>query len=42
MLTVYLFETKPDFTVDLSKIPSSNLADECDNIINHHTNKVHR
>ena len=36
MLTIYLFSHKPDCTVDLSKIPSNELADECDNILNHH------
>ena len=36
MLTVYLFSNKPDCTVDLSRIPSNELADECDNILNHH------
>ena len=36
MLTVYLFSIKPEHTVDLSKIPSNALADECDNIFNHH------
>jgi hypothetical protein len=36
MLNVYLFEKKPYCTVDLSKIPSSDLADECDKIFNHH------
>jgi hypothetical protein len=36
MLTVYLFSIKPEHTVDLSKIPSNALADECDNILTHH------
>ena len=36
MLTIYLFSNKPECTVDLSRIPSNELADECDNILNHH------
>ena len=42
MLYVYLFEikTKPNFTIDLSKIPTSRLADECDSILDHHNESV--
>jgi hypothetical protein len=36
MLHVYLFETKPDCMIDLSRIPSSELANECIKIMNHH------
>jgi hypothetical protein len=42
MLYVYLFEikTKPEFTIDLSKIPTSRLADECDSILDHHKESI--
>jgi len=36
MLNVYLFPNKIDCNVDLSKINSNDLADECDNILTHH------
>jgi hypothetical protein len=37
MLSVYLFITQPIYTIDLSRVPSNQLADECDNILAHHT-----
>ena len=41
MLHVYLFhDSFPDLrtlnTIDMSKIPTDSLADECDNIVQHH------
>ena len=36
MLNIYLFQITPEFTIDLSKIPSNELADECDKIYTHH------
>lgn len=36
MLTLYTDLVIPDCTIDLSKVLSSDLANECDNILSHH------
>jgi hypothetical protein len=36
MLTLYTDLVIPDCTIDLSRVLSSDLANECDNILSHH------